>query len=94
MMWRSGLILVRRFEDAEPAFSSVGAEETGGFGTPTMLQNISYTYDGVGNITQITDRSDTGAGKSVTFGYDDLHRLTLASTDGRFVDALSQQLRL
>ena len=73
-------ILVRRFEDAEPAFSSVGAEETGGFGTTTMLQNISYTYDGVGNITQITDRSDTGAGKSVTFGYDDLHRLTLAST--------------
>jgi YD repeat-containing protein len=45
-----------------------------------VLQDISYTYDAVGNITQIVDHSDTGAGKTVLYGYDDLYRLTSAST--------------
>jgi RHS repeat-associated protein len=40
------------------------------------LQNLSYTHDEVGNITQITDTLWTG---SRTFGYDDLKRLTSAS---------------
>ncbi len=44
------------------------------------IQDIRYTYDAVGNITQITDYSDTGTGKVVAFGYDDLSRLTSAST--------------
>jgi RHS repeat-associated protein len=48
--------------------------------SPTVLQDISYSYDAVGNITAITDRSPTGAAKTVAFTYDDLNRLTLAST--------------
>jgi hypothetical protein len=43
-------------------------------------KNISYTYDSVGNITNITDHSDTGTGKVVNFVYDGLNRLTLASS--------------
>jgi hypothetical protein len=45
-----------------------------------VLQDITYTYDNVGNITAITDISDSGAAKTVTFGYDDLYRLTFATT--------------
>lgn len=44
------------------------------------LQNMSYTYDAMGNITTITDYSDTGAGKIANFTYDDLNRLLAAST--------------
>jgi RHS repeat-associated protein len=40
------------------------------------LQNLSYTYDPVGNITQVTDALYTG---SRTFTYDALNRLTSAS---------------
>ena len=58
------------------------APSGGGGGNPfaTILQNIFYTYDNVGNIANINDYSDTGAGKTVTYGYDDLHRLTSAVT--------------
>lgn len=45
-----------------------------------VLQDITYTYDAVGNITKITDVSGTQAAKVVLFGYDDLYRLTTAST--------------
>jgi len=44
-----------------------------------MTKNISYTYDAVGNITSITDYS-TSTAKTVQFAYDDLYRLTYAST--------------
>lgn len=46
----------------------------------SILQDINYTYDAVGNITQIADNSATGAGKTVAYTYDDLNRLTIAST--------------
>ncbi|HEV7671108.1 MAG TPA: FG-GAP-like repeat-containing protein [Thermoanaerobaculia bacterium] len=42
------------------------------------IQDLNYTYDAVGNITQIVDASSTSAAKAVTYGYDDLHRLTSA----------------
>jgi RHS repeat-associated protein len=45
------------------------------------LQNLSYTYDEVGNVLTVDDGIVNGtAGR--TFGYDDLNRLTSAS--GRF----------
>ena len=44
------------------------------------VQDISYTYDPVGNITQIDDNSYTDARKLATFAYDDLYRLTSASS--------------
>jgi len=43
------------------------------------VQDISYTYDPVGNITQIDDNSYTDARKLATFAYDDLYRLTSAT---------------
>ena len=42
----------------------------------TDFQNLSYSYDNVGNITQIVDASDTDTAKTQTFSYDDLYRLT------------------
>ncbi|MCB9771318.1 MAG: VCBS repeat-containing protein [Candidatus Omnitrophica bacterium] len=41
----------------------------------TVLQNFSYTYDGVGNITAIVDAVNTA---TQTFKYDALNRLTQA----------------
>jgi len=49
-------------------------------GPSQTLQNLSYAYDAVGNITQITDHADTGTGKVVNFNHDALNRLTFAST--------------
>jgi RHS repeat-associated protein len=46
----------------------------------TILQHITFEYDNVGNIIGITDISDTAASKTLVFSYDDLSRLTLAST--------------
>jgi len=43
-------------------------------------QDITYTYDAVGNITQITDASETDAAKTMDYGYDDLYRITSASS--------------
>ncbi|MBX4197798.1 FG-GAP-like repeat-containing protein [Candidatus Parcubacteria bacterium] len=39
-----------------------------------------YTYDSVGNITEISDLPDTSAYKIMAYTYDDLHRLTSASS--------------
>jgi RHS repeat-associated protein len=44
------------------------------------LQYLIFTYDAIGNITNVTDCSNTGTGKKLTFVYDDLSRLTSAST--------------
>lgn len=43
-------------------------------------QDLSYTYDKVGNITKIEDNSDTNTAKTLDFTYDDLYRLTIASS--------------
>jgi len=47
-----------------------------GLSTPG-LQNLTYNYDNVGNISNITD---TIKANTQTFGYDNLHRLTSASS--------------
>src|SRR3989344_3699334 len=41
-----------------------------------------WSYDQVGNITQIMDASQTNAGKTITYTYDDLHRLLTSSITG------------
>ncbi len=61
---------------ATSTFSLAGGSGAAG----SMIQNISFTYDAVGNILTQTDTSDTGAGKAVTYTYDDLNRLLTAST--------------
>ncbi len=47
--------------------------------TPTYLQNLTYSYDNVGNITQIIDGSDTSSSKTANYIYDPLYRLTSAT---------------
>ncbi len=44
----------------------------------SYLQDIYYEYDKVGNITKITDESETDAAKTLSLYYDDLDRLTFA----------------
>ncbi len=46
----------------------------------TTIQDLYFFYDDVGNISEVRDYSGTGAGKKVVYQYDDLYRLTLAST--------------
>lgn len=43
------------------------------------VQDLSYTYDSVGDITQIVDQSTTQTAKTTDYTYDDLHRLTSAT---------------
>ncbi len=57
----------------DPAFTST---------TSSSIQNLSYTYDTVGNITSIVDSSFTPTAKTISYGYDDLNRLLSASTSG------------
>lgn len=47
--------------------------------TGTALQHIEYGYDAAGNVTTITDYHNSSQVQS--FGYDELDRLTSASTD-------------
>lgn len=42
------------------------------------IQDLAYTYDNVGNITQIVDESETYTKKQAVYEYDDLYRLTSA----------------
>jgi len=44
------------------------------------IQNLTFTYDSVGNILGIDDFSNTNSFKILTFTYDDLYRLLSAST--------------
>ncbi|MEJ0001950.1 MAG: immunoglobulin-like domain-containing protein [bacterium] len=45
----------------------------------TNLQNLTYSYDNVGNITQIIDTSNTSSAKTANYVYDDLNRMTSAT---------------
>jgi YD repeat-containing protein len=47
-------------------------------GTP--IQNLTYTYDPVGNITALSNTASSTAAASLSFGYDALNRLLSAST--------------
>jgi RHS repeat-associated protein len=46
----------------------------------TKIQDLTYTYDSVGNITKIVDNADTNTKKTVDYSYDDLSRLLSASS--------------
>ena len=45
-----------------------------------VLQDLTYTYDEVGNITQLEDNSETQLAKIMEYQYDNLYRLTRASS--------------
>lgn len=46
------------------------------------LQNLQYEYDALGNITRITDTSETDTAKTARYRYDDLSRLIEAAVNG------------
>lgn len=50
--------------------------------TGTQLQNLAYTYDNVGNITQLIDSSTTDSKKTVAYTYDSLYRLLSSTATG------------
>lgn len=56
------------------------------FNGSELIQELSYTMDGVSNITAITDKKpvpvDSPQNATQTFGYDDLYRLTHAEGPG------------
>lgn len=47
-----------------------------------IVQDLTYTYDAVGNIKQVVDASDTNTKKTVVYTYDDLDRLLTATATG------------
>ncbi|MFA6304130.1 MAG: SpvB/TcaC N-terminal domain-containing protein [Patescibacteria group bacterium] len=44
-----------------------------------VIQDLTYSYDNVGNITQLVDQSQTNLAKTTVYEYDDLYRLTRAT---------------
>lgn len=46
----------------------------------SILQDLNYEYDSVGNITSVVSRSDIAEHSTTTYIYDDLYRLLSAST--------------
>ncbi|PJE64919.1 MAG: hypothetical protein COU90_00165 [Candidatus Ryanbacteria bacterium CG10_big_fil_rev_8_21_14_0_10_43_42] len=65
---------------ATSTFSLAAAGVPGVATTTGGIQNFVYTYDNVGNITKIVDTSETDTEKTIQYVYDDLYRLTSAST--------------
>ena len=51
-------------------------------GTSTKLQDLNYVYDAIGNISSVTDSSNTNTAKTQTFTYDDLYRLISTTATG------------
>ncbi len=45
----------------------------------TTLEDFTYAYDNVGNITSLVDASSLYAGMTIAYTYDDLYRLTQAA---------------
>ena len=68
-----------------------------GQGNGNSFQDLSYTYDAVGNVTNLTNDvpvappSQFGGPTSQTFGYDDLYRLADASGTYQFASNKSRQ---
>jgi len=73
--------------DARQRLERLRTEAAGTAGTGSFLQDLSYTYDRVSNITAITDgrAQPTPESQSRTFAYDDLYRLTRAEAPGWYI---------
>ncbi len=56
--------------------------KTGTDSDPTLLQNLTYTYDAVGNVVSIADAKVSGGTQTQSFSYDALDRLLSASASG------------
>jgi RHS repeat-associated protein len=77
----TGVRTTYAYDPANRRMTNLVARLPDGFG----FQNISYTYDNVGNVTQehndvpLPNGKPVGGPSTQTFGYDDLYRLTSAS---------------
>ena len=49
------------------------------------LQNISYAYDAIGNVTSVNDQSTFPLGKNISYAYDELDRLV--KLDGNYASS-------
>ena len=79
----NGVITTNTFDAAE-AYRltnklSTGIYSDGTTSTSGSVQDLTYTYDSVGNITGIVDDSITPTAKTLAYSYDDLNRLLTAN---------------
>lgn len=51
-------------------------------GGTTKAQDLTYSYDRVGNVTDVIDNSQNSLKKNVSYEYDDLYRLTSVTVSG------------
>jgi len=72
-------VITNRTYDALDRVSTIQA---GLSGTPTAVQNLAYTYDTIGNVTQRVDNAATGGATTENFVYDILNRITQVSGTG------------
>jgi len=74
--YTNGIVSIRTY-DSDHAYRLTNILSQKG---PYKHQDISYTYDNVGNILTIADNSSTNTAKTITFTYDDLNRLVSATS--------------
>lgn len=65
------------FYNASAAYRLSGLQSTS---SGSLIQNFAYTYDAVGNITQIANTASTSAQATADYEYDILNRLVIASS--------------
>jgi RHS repeat-associated protein len=63
--------------------------QTGPTGSPSHVQNLSFTFDALGNLTS---RKDTRQNLTESFRYDALNRLTSAQVTGRDAQTLQYDM--
>ena len=76
------------FYNANSMYRLSNLQTTQGGGT--YIQTFAYTYDPVGNITQLSNTSSSTANATLVYAYDALNRLLSASTTAASSTAFSQ----
>ncbi len=80
--YANGVTVTNTYDPAE-AYRLTNKTATGTYNSTTgSVQDLTYTYDSVGNITGIVDSSITPTNKTLTYTYDDLNRLLTAASSG------------
>lgn len=78
----NGLKTTRSIEASTGSLNSIQTGPGGG----SSVQNLYYTWDGMGNLLT---RGDSNQGVSETFGYDSLYRLTSAQVSGQVAQTVT-----
>lgn len=73
----SGLWTQRTYNSADGTLTGIATGTSAGSGT---VQNLSFTYDGLGNLTSRTDTLHSSVNETLT--YDSLNRLTNSTKQG------------